>query len=607
MKIKRFIVPFLCAAMLPALPVFAEDDAAAAADALLNDVSGTYEALFPVITAPEYDQIWLDSIIPVTGEEEAPAFAEMLKTVCNGDLHGQEAIDAYADGSEGMQFDCKFINGVSQITFDGNNISGVDENGEEVFSHEYAYAHEASLMEGMMDGYMHETADEDAGEFKYFFLLPDTPESTYHIEFRYGSDEEALTLYNEGDYAYWLAAGILTDRDDQMINDVITLFCEENMEPEDEALAEGGDEEAADAREDDAAAAETDEDADAAAESGKDADAAVASDVASEAANDAAADEVIEIATAEELAAINDNLSGNYVLTADIDLAGVEWTPIGTFAPSGDSPEEQETPSADAAFTGTFDGNGHTISNLSIDQPEGWNVGLFGCIANTEVKNFTLENASVTGTIMASDVVGYSYFSTVSGVRLVNGTVNVNYTEMSTEGMYGGIVGAGMGSLITDCEAEADIVLPDNVANAGIIGGGLELTSVVNCTAVGTVTAGANCYGLGGISGCGFGAEEFTNCHAEGVTITAGEGASWIGGITGYAGGFEDESAGIPVTVFTGCTAEDVTIDAPEESEGTGEIVGAGFFSEEVAEAMGAPYDQPTVYVIADEAADDAA
>ena len=171
----------------------------------------------------------------------------------------------------------------------------------------------------------------------------------------------------------------------------------------------------------------------------------------------------------------------------------------------------------------------------------------------------------------------------------------------------GGIVGAGMASLITDCEAQADITLPDNTANAGIIGGGLELTSVVNCSASGSVTAGANCYGLGGISGCGFGAEEFTNCNAHDVTITAGEGASWIGGITGYAGGFEDETLGIPVTVFTGCTTENVTIDVPEETEGVGEIVGAGFYSEEAAAAYGAPYDQPTVFVIADEAMDDAA
>lgn len=573
MTVKKLLVPVLCAALLPSLPVFAEDDASAAAAALLEDVRGTYDELFDVITAPKYNQLWLDNIVPVLGEEDAPAFAEMLKTVCNGDLYGQEAIDAYGDGSEGMQFDCGFINGVSQLSFEGNVIRGLDENGEEVFSHEYTYTHEASLMEGMMDGYMYETADEDAGEFKYFFLLPDTPATTYHIEFRYGSDEEALTLYNEGDYAYWLAAGILTGRDEQMVQDVIQLFCEENMEPDDPELTQEAEE----------------------------AEEPVESDA------EEVSEDVIEIATAEELAAVNDNLAGNYVLTADIDLAGVEWTPLGSYAPSGESPEEQEIPSPEAAFTGTFVGNGHTISNLSINQPEGWALGLFGCIADTEIGNFTLENASVTGTIMVADAVGYAYSSTVSNIKLVNGKVDVNYTDMSTEGMYGGIVGAGMDSLITDCEAQADISLPDNVANAGIVGGGLELTSVVNCTSSGNITAGANCYGLGGISGCGFGAEEFTNCYAHDVTITAGEGAFWIGGITGYAGGYEDENAGVPVTVFTGCTTENTVINAPEGTEGIGDIVGAGFYSEEAAAAYGAPYDQPTVFEIKEEAMDTAA
>ena len=116
----------------------------------------------------------------------------------------------------------------------------------------------------------------------------------------------------------------------------------------------------------------------------------------------------IEIATVEGLAAINENLSGHYVLTADIDLAGIEWTPIGAYAPSGESEEAQEIPAADAAFTGIFDGQGHTISNLTINQPEAWAMGLFGCVANAQIDNFTLENASVDAQLMGSDVVGYA-------------------------------------------------------------------------------------------------------------------------------------------------------------------------------------------------------
>jgi hypothetical protein len=86
----------------------------------------------------------------------------------------------------------------------------------------------------MMDGFLYETSDKDAGEFKYFFMMPDTPESTYHIEFRYGSDIDALAEYDKGEYAYWLAAGILSDYDDKMIDDVIGLFAEENLSDTDE-------------------------------------------------------------------------------------------------------------------------------------------------------------------------------------------------------------------------------------------------------------------------------------------------------------------------------------------------------------------------------------
>ena len=310
----------------------------------------------------------------------------------------------------------------------------------------------------------------------------------------------------------------------------------------------------------------------------------------------------ITITTAEELAGMANDLTADYILDADIDLAGITWNPIGTYKPSGESEEEQEIPASDAAFTGTFDGQGHTIRNLTIVGEDGIAVGLFGCIANTEVGNFTLENASTEGTIMVADAVGYSFTSTVHDVHLVNGKVTAYAGEMSAEGMYGGIVGAGMASRIVDCSAAAEITIPDGTANAGIVGGGLELTSLVNCTATGSVTAGANCYGLGGVSGCGFGAEEFTNCKASDVTITAGAGCYWIGSITGYAGGYEAQEYGTPVTVFTGCSAENVSI---VQACGEEDLVGAGFYNEAVAQAHGAPFDQPTVYVIRDSAAEE--
>ena len=203
------------------------DDSSQAAMQLLEDVRGTYTALFPVITDPEYDQFWLDPCAAVVGEDMAADVAQMLKDACSGTIYGQDAVDAFGDGSNGTQFDCLFINGVDQITFDGATISGTLE-GNAVFSHEYAYVGPLSLG-GMMEGSLYETRDEDAGEFRYFFMMPDTPATTYHLEFRYGSDIDALTQYAEGPYAYWLAAGFPVDADEAMIENVITLFCEENL------------------------------------------------------------------------------------------------------------------------------------------------------------------------------------------------------------------------------------------------------------------------------------------------------------------------------------------------------------------------------------------
>ena len=223
---KKLSCLLLVLVMMMGAMALAEDDATVAAQ-LLEDVKGTYEALFPVITDPAWDQIWLDHCAAVVGDEMAPEVAQALKDACNGTIYGQEAIDADGDGSKGMQFDCLFINGVDQITFDGATISGTLA-GEAVFSHEYAFVSPLSLG-GMMNGYLYETADADAGEFKYFFMMPDTPASTFHLEFRYGSDVDALAEYATGPYAYWLAAGFPVDADQAMTENVIGLFCDENL------------------------------------------------------------------------------------------------------------------------------------------------------------------------------------------------------------------------------------------------------------------------------------------------------------------------------------------------------------------------------------------
>ena len=114
---------------------------------------------------------------------------------------------------------------MDQFTFDGHEISGADADGEELFRHTYQYdgLDEATGM------YVFESADEGSGELTYLCLAPDSPASTYHIEFRYGSDLDALGSFDAGPYAYWMAAGIPVDADRAMVEDCIALFCTENL------------------------------------------------------------------------------------------------------------------------------------------------------------------------------------------------------------------------------------------------------------------------------------------------------------------------------------------------------------------------------------------
>lgn len=198
---------------------------AAAAVQLLNDLTGSYQELWPVILADEYQQTWLDDCTALVGEENAEAAFEKLSSMVTGDVYGEDAVEAYANG--GGAYFCGFTNDLATLTFDGetSTISGTDKDGNVLFSHTYHYIG----MEPVHGLYEFESDDADSGEFTYFFLAPDTSAETYHIEFRYGSDAEALSQYDAGEYAYWVASGISTDCDQTMIDNCIELFCTENL------------------------------------------------------------------------------------------------------------------------------------------------------------------------------------------------------------------------------------------------------------------------------------------------------------------------------------------------------------------------------------------
>ena len=133
------------------------------------------------------------------------------------------------------------------------------------------------------------------------------------------------------------------------------------------------------------------------------------------------------IKTAQELAAIANNLSGKYILMADIDLAETNWTPIGN----------NENP-----FEGVLNGNGYSIKNLNINvtDDDAQNIGFFGVTQNATITNIDFEDAKVT---TPTDFVGgASSVGIVAG--LARGTTfdNINITgEVSGYESTGGLVG----------------------------------------------------------------------------------------------------------------------------------------------------------------------
>ena len=238
----------------------------------------------------------------------------------------------------------------------------------------------------------------------------------------------------------------------------------------------------------------------------------------------------------------------------------------------GQSGEEAEMPTPALAFTGIFDGSGHTISNLKINIQSGFAVGLFGCVSGGTVKDLKMTNADVSASMMTGCCVGYLFDGTVENITLANSTVNGTESTMGTD-MIGGIAGAGMESRMNNCTAEnITINLVSGSGNSGLAAGGFEVCTLSGVNASGVINAGDNCKGLGGIAGCNFSGDKIENCDSS-VTINAGSDTFLVGGTVGYAGGFDSE------TNVNNCNSE-VNISLGSTSSRIGGIIGGGFFNE---------------------------
>ena len=156
----------------------------------------------------------------------------------------------------------------------------------------------------------------------------------------------------------------------------------------------------------------------------------------------------------------------NITLTADIDLTGKGWTPIGT--------------DYDKSYKGTFDGGGHTITGLTFTTNDEF-AGLFGWLNRAgTVKNVVMEGVQITSNQIyggsIGGVVGYSWGTiencSVSGS--VSGTVYV-----------GGVVGAQIGGSITGCSSSATV--KGTVDVGGVAGQTNSSATLTACYATGNV------------------------------------------------------------------------------------------------------------------------
>ena len=234
-----------------------------------------------------------------------------------------------------------------------------------------------------------------------------------------------------------------------------------------------------------------------------------------------------EISTATQLKAINNNLSACYKLTANIDLNGEDFTPLGN-AESG-------------TFSGIFDGNGFTISNLNVFS--GKFAGLFGCNEGT-IKNVKLSGIYVYGTRYIGGVVGQNTtLGSVFNCSVSSGDIEAD--DGINEIYAGGIIGYNEGFVEGTFSNNANLKINNESSSAvagGIIGKNNSVYSVniTDSTNTGNISASGskNTY-CGGLVGINTSAVEITNSTNTGnVSSSYTTSYSYSGGFVGYNSGY---------------------------------------------------------------------
>jgi len=239
------------------------------------------------------------------------------------------------------------------------------------------------------------------------------------------------------------------------------------------------------------------------------------------------AEDPYQIATAADLIALGatpEDYDKHFILTADIDLD--PSLPGGqVFAGALIAPDMSTSNNFQGtAFSGTFDGNGYRIANLTIDAGTGEYLGLFGSVTGMAViDGVTLENVVVTGRKYVSGLIGYNV-GTVSDCRVSCRLQGAGFAPWR----FGGLVAFNVGS-IHNCQVTGEIFTLDS---SGYFGGlvGWNEGPIANSRAHVDIAGGEGCWEIGGL--VGENRAPVTNCHAAG-NVTGGDRCRFLGGLAG--------------------------------------------------------------------------
>ncbi|MDR2711819.1 MAG: S-layer homology domain-containing protein [Clostridiales bacterium] len=239
----------------------------------------------------------------------------------------------------------------------------------------------------------------------------------------------------------------------------------------------------------------------------------------------------IPISTAEQLNSIRTSLNGNYVLVDNIDLADWgEWMPIG----------DNSTNDSSSRFTGTFDGQGFIIKNMTIIGNTYKYAGLFGYAQNATIKNVGMEGSTINALGFPSSIAGgicgcspiYGSISTYISILNCYNTGNIS-SSLSA----GGILGDGY-SDISNCYNTGKVSV--HSSREGYAGGIYSYGdgTVSNCYNTGNVSADASDFSYaGGI--CSTSGGTISNCYNNGDVFSySSSDYSCAGGIYGSGGIF---------------------------------------------------------------------